>query len=133
MPFGRLTVPSINQDYSGLVMFDGNSTLRIVGTWCRIRQAAIYVSDGHRREDFQHLFNYIFYIYILYIYILYIIYYILYQFKFLFCQGSFVLADSGAVYDRTHYGGRTGVFVFSQSQVTFSNLKYRCLTVIPRA
>lgn len=40
-----------------------------------------------------------------------------------------MIADSGAVYDRTHYGGRTGVFVFSQEQVTFSNLKYRCLQV----
>ena len=44
-------------------------------------------------------------------------------------QGSSIITDSGPVYDTTHYGGRLGVFVFSQENVTFSRLSYRCLEV----
>ena len=40
-----------------------------------------------------------------------------------------MLTDSGPVYDTAHYGGRLGLFVFSQENVTFSQLNYRCLDV----
>ena len=44
-------------------------------------------------------------------------------------KGSEVITDSGPVYDTTHFGGRLGVYVFSQENVTFSRLTYRCLEV----
>jgi hypothetical protein len=47
--------------------------------------------------------------------------------RIVWTQGSVVIADSGPLYDTTHFGGRLGVFVFSQENVTFSRLTYRCL------
>ncbi|XP_062499079.1 thrombospondin-2-like [Corticium candelabrum] len=47
--------------------------------------------------------------------------------RIVWTQGSSIITDSGPVYDTTHHGGRLGVFVSSQENVTFSQLSYRCL------
>lgn len=36
------------------------------------------------------------------------------------------MADSGVTIDTTMRGGRLGVFCFSQENIIWSNLKYRC-------
>lgn len=36
------------------------------------------------------------------------------------------MADSGVVVDTTMRGGRLGVFCFSQENIIWSNLRYRC-------
>uniref|UniRef100_A0A669BU80 Thrombospondin 3a n=1 Tax=Oreochromis niloticus TaxID=8128 RepID=A0A669BU80_ORENI len=41
-------------------------------------------------------------------------------------EGTRVVADSGVVVDTTMRGGRLGVFCFSQENIIWSNLRYRC-------
>lgn len=41
-------------------------------------------------------------------------------------EGTDMVADSGVVIDTTMRGGRLGVFCFSQENIIWSNLRYRC-------
>ncbi|MEQ2162447.1 Thrombospondin-3a, partial [Goodea atripinnis] len=41
-------------------------------------------------------------------------------------EGRDMVADSGVVIDTTMRGGRLGVFCFSQENIIWSNLRYRC-------
>lgn len=43
-----------------------------------------------------------------------------------FYEGPEVVADTGVVVDTTMRGGRLGVFCFSQENIIWSNLRYRC-------
>uniref|UniRef100_A0A8C0F6J2 Cartilage oligomeric matrix protein n=1 Tax=Bubo bubo TaxID=30461 RepID=A0A8C0F6J2_BUBBB len=43
-----------------------------------------------------------------------------------FYEGPEVVADTGVVLDTTMRGGRLGVFCFSQENIIWSNLRYRC-------
>lgn len=47
-------------------------------------------------------------------------------FRTRFYEGSEVVADTGVVLDTTMRGGRLGVFCFSQENIIWSNLRYRC-------
>lgn len=49
-----------------------------------------------------------------------------YVFRVRFYEGSDLVADSGVTIDTTMRGGRLGVFCFSQENIIWSNLKYRC-------
>ncbi|XP_041932335.1 thrombospondin-3b-like [Alosa alosa] len=46
-------------------------------------------------------------------------------------EGTSLVADSGVVIDTTMRGGRLGVFCFSQENIIWSNLQYRCNDSIP--
>ncbi|MCI4386817.1 hypothetical protein PGIGA_G00067020 [Pangasianodon gigas] len=48
-----------------------------------------------------------------------------------FYEGTELVADSGVTIDTTMRGGRLGVFCFSQENIIWSNLKYRCNDTIP--
>ncbi|KAM4052828.1 thrombospondin-4-like isoform 2-T2 [Anomaloglossus baeobatrachus] len=48
-----------------------------------------------------------------------------------FFEGADLVADSGVVLDTTMRGGRLGVFCFSQENIIWSNLRYRCNDTIP--
>ncbi|XP_013909771.1 PREDICTED: thrombospondin-4-like [Thamnophis sirtalis] len=48
-----------------------------------------------------------------------------------FYEGSEMVADTGIVLDTTMRGGRLGVFCFSQENIIWSNLRYRCNDTIP--
>ncbi|KAG7318429.1 hypothetical protein KOW79_018184 [Hemibagrus wyckioides] len=48
-----------------------------------------------------------------------------------FYEGTNLVADSGMVIDTSMRGGRLGVFCFSQENIIWSNLKYRCNDTIP--
>ncbi|CAJ0965283.1 unnamed protein product [Ranitomeya imitator] len=41
-------------------------------------------------------------------------------------EGVDLVADSGVVIDTTMRGGRLGAFCFSQENIIWSNLQYRC-------
>lgn len=43
-----------------------------------------------------------------------------------FYEGSDLVADTGVIIDTSMRGGRLGVFCFSQENIIWSNLKYRC-------
>ncbi|XP_061428194.1 cartilage oligomeric matrix protein-like isoform X2 [Lethenteron reissneri] len=47
-------------------------------------------------------------------------------------EGSEVVADSGVVIDTTMRGGRLGVFCFSQENVIWSDMHFRCNDTLPR-
>ncbi|CAL8248962.1 unnamed protein product [Lota lota] len=46
-------------------------------------------------------------------------------------EGSQMVADSGVVMDTSMRGGRLGVFCFSQENIIWSNLRYRCNDTVP--
>ncbi|KAJ3598350.1 hypothetical protein NHX12_001860 [Muraenolepis orangiensis] len=46
-------------------------------------------------------------------------------------EGMHMVADSGVVVDTTMRGGRLGVFCFSQENIIWSNLRYRCNDTVP--
>ncbi|XP_071968461.1 cartilage oligomeric matrix protein [Engystomops pustulosus] len=48
-----------------------------------------------------------------------------------FYEGPELVADSGVILDTTMRGGRLGVFCFSQENIIWSNLRYRCNDTIP--
>ncbi|XP_028269551.1 thrombospondin-4a [Parambassis ranga] len=48
-----------------------------------------------------------------------------------FFEGSNLVADTGVLIDTSMRGGRLGVFCFSQENIIWSNLKYRCNDTIP--
>ncbi|CAL4071811.1 unnamed protein product, partial [Meganyctiphanes norvegica] len=47
-------------------------------------------------------------------------------------KGAALVADSGNIFDSDLKGGRLGAFVFSQEDVIWSNLGYRCNDMVPR-
>ncbi|KAM9858494.1 thrombospondin-4a [Aulostomus maculatus] len=49
----------------------------------------------------------------------------------IFYEGSNLVADTGVIIDTSMRGGRLGVFCFSQENIIWSNLKYRCNDTIP--
>ncbi|KAL7978114.1 hypothetical protein Chor_005101 [Crotalus horridus] len=51
--------------------------------------------------------------------------------RVLLYEGPQLVADSGVVIDTTMRGGRLGVFCFSQENIIWSNLQYRCNGVNP--
>ncbi|KAM6968111.1 thrombospondin-3a [Aplochiton taeniatus] len=46
-------------------------------------------------------------------------------------EGAAMVADSGVVIDTTMRGGRLGLFCFSQENIIWSNLLYRCNDTVP--
>lgn len=46
-------------------------------------------------------------------------------------EGPQLVADSGVIIDTTMRGGRLGVFCFSQENIIWSNLQYRCNDTVP--
>lgn len=46
-------------------------------------------------------------------------------------EGTDLVADSGVVVDTMMRGGRLGVFCFSQENIIWSNLRYRCNDTVP--
>ncbi|XP_031430188.1 cartilage oligomeric matrix protein [Clupea harengus] len=48
-----------------------------------------------------------------------------------FYEGPQMVADTGIIIDTTMRGGRLGVFCFSQENIIWANLRYRCNDTIP--
>ncbi|XP_064416645.1 thrombospondin-3 [Latimeria chalumnae] len=46
-------------------------------------------------------------------------------------EGPGLVADSGVIIDTTMRGGRLGVFCFSQENIIWSNLRYKCNDTVP--
>ncbi|CAK9821391.1 THBS3 [Anthophora retusa] len=53
--------------------------------------------------------------------------------RFHLYQGKQIIADSGNVYDSTLKGGKLGVYCFSQENITWSNLLYKCKETVPQS
>uniref|UniRef100_A0A670YQG2 Thrombospondin 3 n=1 Tax=Pseudonaja textilis TaxID=8673 RepID=A0A670YQG2_PSETE len=51
--------------------------------------------------------------------------------RVLLYEGPQLVADSGVVIDTSMRGGRLGVFCFSQENIIWSNLQYRCNDTVP--
>ncbi|XP_061462839.1 thrombospondin-3 [Rhineura floridana] len=51
--------------------------------------------------------------------------------RVLLYEGPQLVADSGVIIDTTMRGGRLGVFCFSQENIIWSNLQYRCNDTVP--
>jgi len=47
-------------------------------------------------------------------------------------DGTSVASDSGYIVDKTFKGGKLGVLVFSQKEIVFSDLQYKCSEKVPR-
>lgn len=47
-------------------------------------------------------------------------------FRVRFYEGPQMVADTGVIIDATMRGGRLGVFCFSQENIIWANLRYRC-------
>lgn len=50
----------------------------------------------------------------------------LFSFRVRFYEGPQMVADTGVIIDATMRGGRLGVFCFSQENIIWANLRYRC-------
>uniref|UniRef100_A0AAR2KQY1 Cartilage oligomeric matrix protein n=1 Tax=Pygocentrus nattereri TaxID=42514 RepID=A0AAR2KQY1_PYGNA len=48
-----------------------------------------------------------------------------------FYEGTQMVADTGIIIDTTMRGGRLGVFCFSQENIIWANLRYRCNDTLP--
>uniref|UniRef100_A0AAQ5ZBI2 Cartilage oligomeric matrix protein n=1 Tax=Amphiprion ocellaris TaxID=80972 RepID=A0AAQ5ZBI2_AMPOC len=48
-----------------------------------------------------------------------------------FYEGTQMVADTGVIIDATMRGGRLGVFCFSQENIIWANLRYRCNDTLP--
>lgn len=48
------------------------------------------------------------------------------SFRVRFYEGPQMVADTGVIIDATMRGGRLGVFCFSQENIIWANLRYRC-------
>lgn len=48
------------------------------------------------------------------------------MFRVRFYEGPQIVADTGIIIDTTMRGGRLGVFCFSQENIIWANLRYRC-------
>uniref|UniRef100_A0A8C5A4K4 Si:ch211-43f4.1 n=1 Tax=Gadus morhua TaxID=8049 RepID=A0A8C5A4K4_GADMO len=48
-----------------------------------------------------------------------------------FFEGTQMVADTGIIIDTTMRGGRLGVFCFSQENIIWANLRYRCNDTLP--
>ncbi|KMQ94456.1 cartilage oligomeric matrix protein [Lasius niger] len=53
--------------------------------------------------------------------------------RFWLYQGTQMVSDSGNLFDSTLQGGRLGVYCFSQMQITWSDLMYKCAETVPQS
>ncbi|XP_069986871.1 cartilage oligomeric matrix protein-like isoform X2 [Penaeus vannamei] len=53
--------------------------------------------------------------------------------RFYLYQGNNQVMDSGNIYDSTLKGGRLGLFCFSQEEIIWSNMEYKCGEGVPQA
>ncbi|XP_029165591.1 cartilage oligomeric matrix protein [Nylanderia fulva] len=53
--------------------------------------------------------------------------------RFWLYQGSQLVTDSGNLFDSTLQGGKLGVYCFSQMEITWSDLLYKCAETVPQS